>query len=294
MSFQQFQDSFDLTRIRETHTLDLKLEPDQKKCWLPRKFKEPNCSHDICRELRNSELASDFSQFANADGGFLIFGIRESPDGIQIAGLNDLENIRRHIENVVKATCEPMPLFESHEFQYQNKTLLVFWIPPSIEPVWTKCPRKTVKIVRRLDETKLTLGPSQIVEFISDMSRANQIRIKTLFNQQSDNFSTEIELTNGIIERYDDLVARGGDYGGGGVTPRFFRVEVDRVTLIACNTYDFEIHFEGKTSGLDNCIKIPYSAIKHVWRTSKGQIGLVLDLQIVMIGSEIGFSTLLQ
>lgn len=221
MSLQQFRDSFDPNTLRENHTLDLKLRPDQEKCWLPNNLKTSPCKHDLCRELRNAELASDFSQFANADGGFLLFGINESATGNHVVGIKDTVAIRRHIENVVKTVCTPIPLFESLEFEYENKSLLLFWIFPSIRPIWTLCPRETVKIVRRIDETKLTLGPSQIEEFINDMSRANQIRIKNLFNEEGDNLSTDVELVGGIVERYEDLVAHGGGYGGGGDAPRF-------------------------------------------------------------------------
>lgn len=293
MSLQQFRDSFDPNKLRENHTLDLKLRPDQEKCWLPTKLREHHCNHHDCRQLRNAELASDFSQFANADGGFLLFGVSESTNGNHVVGLDDIVTVRRHIENVIKTTCTPIPLFESLEFKYEDRFLLVFRIFPSISPIWTKCPRDTVKIVRRIDETKLTLGPSQIEEFINDMSRANQIRIKNLFNQQGDNLSTDVELVGGVIERYEDLVAHGGGYGGGGDTPRFFSVDIEKVTLTSCNMDDFEIQFEGGASWRSNRFILPYTAIKHVWRTEKGRIGLVLDLQIIKIGSELRLNTTL-
>lgn len=249
MSLGQFIDFFDPNQLRESHTLELKLKPDQKKCTLPQPANKEGCSHKICKDWRKTELASDFSQFANSDGG--------------------------------------------DEFKYEGKSLLVFRIFASAKPIWVKSPNKTLKIVRRIDETKLILGPIQTEEFITDMSRANQIRLKALYIQENDEFLNNIELVGGVVASYNDLVAGGGGYGGGGEAPRFFRVDVDRIVLTACNTDDFELKFEGNTSWHNDCLNIPHSAIRHVWRTAKGRIGLALELQITMVDSEFRVSKVL-
>lgn len=293
MSLGQFIDFFDPNQLRESHTLELKLKPDQKKCTLPQPANKEGCSHKICKDWRKTELASDFSQFANSDGGYLIFGVSESKGQAQVAGLDNISTTRRSIENAIKECCEPAPLFESDEFKYEGKSLLVFRIFASAKPIWVKSPNKTLKIVRRIDETKLILGPIQTEEFITDMSRANQIRLKALYIQENDEFLNDIELVGGVVASYNDLVAGGGGYGGGGEAPRFFRVDVDRIVLTARNTDDFELKFEGNTSWHNDCLNIPYSAIRHVWRTAKGRIGLALELQITMVDSEFRVSKVL-
>lgn len=291
MSLKAFLRDFKPETIREGHDVELKREPDTRKCRLPKELKQDGCSHDLCRELRNVEIASDFAQFANADGGFIVYGAVENRKqrGATILGLDDMALQRRSIEQAFKGRCEPVPLVESESIDWEGKTALVYAVQPSVRPIWVKCPRDTLKIVRRIDESKMILGAAQVEEFVSDMSRANEIRLKQLHKEDTGKTGPSVvELAGGVVEKYDDLAGNGGGYGGGGVPPKEFVVPITSVVLTSCGMDEFELQITGKDAWLDqHSVRLPYSVLSHVWRTSEGGIGIVLGVRLIMRDKEL-------
>ena len=98
----------------------MKLLLDKETCFLPGSDKTPGWKHDLCRHLRNVELGADFAQFANADGGIVLFGIRETGGVPRVEGISDVEQTRLDVENTIKAICSPVPFFESAQFAYDE------------------------------------------------------------------------------------------------------------------------------------------------------------------------------
>lgn len=77
-SLRDFTANFNPGTLRESRCVEMKLLLDKETCFLPRSDRTPGCTHDLCRHLRNAELGADFAQFANADGGIVLFGVRET------------------------------------------------------------------------------------------------------------------------------------------------------------------------------------------------------------------------
>lgn len=281
---QDFGAKFDPSTLRESRSVEMKLLVDKESCSLPGSDRTPGCSHDVCRHLRNAELGADFSQFANADGGVIVFGVRVTGGVPRIEGIADVDGTRLHVENVIKAVCSPVPLFESAQLAHDGKALLAFYIAPSTLPVWVKGPRDSLKLVRRLDATKMALDGQQATEFVNDMSRSAQIRINRIFADTQGSGPPAVELAGGIVQFMDDVIGNGGGWGGGGEPPSYLRIEFTNVQLTRCEAEEFHLQFWEVDGGGSPALHLPYSSIKHVWRTADARVGLVLNVALTLEG----------
>ena len=175
-----------------------------------------------------------------------------------------------------------MPFFESAQFDHDGRSLLAFQIAPSTLPVWVRGPRDSLKLVKRIDASKMALDGQQATEFVNDMSRSAQIRIKRIFAETQKNGPPSVELAGGLVQFSDYFIGNGVGWGCGGDPPSYLRIGFTNVQLARCEAEEFHLQFWNVDGGGNPALHLPYSAIKHVWRTADGRVGLVLNLALTL------------
>src|SRR5580765_6256057 len=82
----------------------------------------------------NAENARDVAQFANASGGILVFGARESNQVLTgFSAVPDPSKVIVRIEAIVKGHLSPVPVIEPHAIDVRlGQQIVVVNVPPSV------------------------------------------------------------------------------------------------------------------------------------------------------------------
>ncbi len=284
--------------LRENRWLEFKLLLPKSKCRKGCTSRRgESCDDDLCIELGKVECASDVSQFANADGGYLVFGVVEKAGGVNVVGLSDPEDVQRRVENIIKERCVPEPVFTAHHLHptvsERACALLVIFVRPSVQPVWVKGAFDCVKIVRRHDASKSILDPIRTTMFISDPSRQRRLEFKRVVDElqalTGDSSAVDVELGSPVVRHQEDLYADNESLGNG-LDPVPPRVPIKTVVKCAsADAEDFTLLFQRPLPfAIKEAIRVPYSMIAHVWRTRDDRLGLMLDAEIRIVRADDG------
>lgn len=77
-------------------------------------------------KYQNFPIAQTVCSFANAEGGSIIIGVRETPKGNIAIGIdeNDIGGLKERIQKTISSTIEPFPIFTINDYKVEGKIIL--------------------------------------------------------------------------------------------------------------------------------------------------------------------------
>ena len=232
------------------------------------------------------EFARDVAQFANANGGCIVFGIEESApraDGRRVAGaihtVDDVDAKHQWLSQAIRNHLVPSTASVQFKSLVINEgTLLTLNIPPHSTTVlvWDG-ESKTMECVVRRGSHKVHLNPSEMILHMADTGRAARIKLQQLHEKATNHQANRtVVLSSGVWELvYAEKVVKDG------TSLRKVRIP----QRIPCNLQIAlgnlaENEFELRCGGTD-CVSVPYGLVREVWQTADGKIGIALSAKIV-------------
>lgn len=275
----------------ESRHLDFKTAPDG---WPTGKgTPEPQ------KKKSQREACRDIAQFANGDGGCLLFGVSETlnASGMKIAerlaSISDSDKLREWIEQAVANYCVPRTFgFEVSIVQLGADVVVAVNVPPSQHTVyvWDK-EAGTMQVFDRTNHGKRALNPDELERHIMNASRAARLAVESLAqaNQRvvlaspvyrvrpetDPEYFTRLKKDQGITSGF----AAGKDHPK---APRLLVEFLDHDVACFVQSVDerqLTVALYGR-----QLLSIPYGVIREVWEYSPGvpaTLALLLDCSVV-------------
>lgn len=278
-----FASAVEIGRTNESRWLEFKGCLNLAKCHcttsLKKKFSSGKCLSPVeCGKKSKRELVRDVVQFANSDGGCLLFGVSEARNGGRIvaSGLSSLlgENTSALVEKLqtaIRNYAVPKTFsYEIHEFDVEGRPVVAVNIQASAVPVWVQN-GEAFELVVRGERGKKYLNPSESEMHIMNTARSLRIKFSTLAASLA---TPTVYLASGYY---------GGQRSSSNGPLHATHVS-NEALLTSYNDNEFEIRLSGGLGNATN-VSIPYELLRAVWTTSDGKLGIFLDVKVLAVRS---------
>jgi hypothetical protein len=235
------------------------------------------------------EFARDVSQFANASGGCLVFGIEDGPtmpDCRRVAGavrpLTECDAKVQWMAQAISAHLVPNTFsYRVACIQTSQGIVVAVNVPPHHDTVlvWNGNSHTMECVVRRISH-KEYLNPNEMIAHMMNHGRAARVLLTRLYEEcTTHKQSSEVALASGLWVRgmiEGDTILK---FAGTGAQQQPLVRCPERISLSKVFDHEFELCCEGSSR-----VNIPYGLVKEAWRASDGKIGLLLGAKLVRDG----------
>jgi hypothetical protein len=235
------------------------------------------------------ELARDIAQFANSDGGTLLFGVREERDPTgtfnvakEIVGVPDVEVLRQKIEQAIQNHITPSTFRPTSETIpcSNGKVVVALNVPPSRYLIYvckredqgfTRTQKHMIECLHRTNHGKDWMNPDEIERHLMNGSRAAKLSF------------WEAKKKAAIIK--PQVPPRLEIVGGIWVYVGNMELMKRQNTFECALPHEYEDSFEvsGKVQETLRTLTVPYDLIRSTWVDSTGTICLMLSARIVFV-----------
>lgn len=280
-----------LTVTTESRRLDFKASPDG---WPVGKgtpeVQRKKCQREVCR---------DIAQFANADGGCLLFGVGEvlNATGIKVAdrvvSIAESDKLREWIEQAVANYCVPRTFaYEVSIVVLGADVVVAVNVPPSEHTVyvWDK-EAGSIQVFDRTSHGKRALNPDELERHIMNASRATRLAVEALAqpNQKVILASPVYRLRRETDPEYFSRLKRNlgitSGFRNGEDNPNAPRELIEFLDHdVACYVHAVDERQLTVVVYSRQVLTIPYGVIRDVWEFLPGTpctLGLLLDCAVV-------------
>ena len=224
------------------------------------------------KEKSNSaeECALDIAQFANSYGGVIVFGVieqflesRKKKVATEYVDV-DYEDISKYINNKVRKLLYPESIDIDVLSVLTNcgSSLVVVNVYPLLSGlacVGRKVEPYIMKYPYRTNYGKKYFNPHEVEKYISSGNRMIYVRLD------------EFEVRGKLIELYPDLIIESID------SNLKWDIKDPNVSIIDYNLTELTLAVGGVK------INVPTGLVKEVWNTTKNSIGMILDMELVLM-----------
>jgi len=225
------------------------------------------------------EIVADIIQFANADGGSILYGIDEGPGptpglktAIGIASIQKPDELKQWIEQAIRNYCVPATFSKEVVAIDTGKGVVVaVSVPPSrhLVSLWDD-EQHAVKYPKRTSHGQGWMNPDEAERHLMDGSRAARIAlIDACKGAMQSGDGSVVELPEGLII----------DYGPGSNRSRT-DTDATPVSIGAIRDYSFDLKIIFGTHVYD--LSLPFGVVREAWITHKNKVGMMLHVSLII------------
>ena len=139
-------------------------------------------------EVNNAEsLAEEMVAFANGNGGYILVGIKEKPNGEgEVKGIENLKNLNNHISNASSENCVPAIFPQTQTLLIDDKTVVIIAVKEGNQKPYRT---KSGKYLMRAGADKRAVSQEELSRMLQT---SGSFHVEELAIREA-NFETELE-----------------------------------------------------------------------------------------------------
>lgn len=228
------------------------------------------------------ELVADIIQFANAEGGVIVYGIDEGPGptpGLKtakaIAPVKSADQLKEWIEQFIKKYAVPSTFSKDVvAIDAQQGAVVAVNVPPSrhLVSIWDR-EQHTIKYPKRTSFGQGWMNPDEAERHLMDGSRATRIAlVDACMGASQDTDGNIVEIIDGF-------------YWSNATGQPQSRVGADHVSQLfvyIAKIEDYSFNLKVVFLGKHYVFSLPFGVVHEAWRTPTNRVGLMLDVIFVV------------
>jgi hypothetical protein len=234
------------------------------------------------RRKAQLECCRDISQFSNAWGGCLLYGVVEETVGAakvarHLHPLDDFDARRGWVEQAIRNFLCPSTIpIAIHHIVVESASIMAINVGPSERIVMLWDPDQgTMECLRRTSHGRRSLNPEESEALAMNTRRASQLMLARVREEtRSSTGVWDVELSSGVW-LFDNRRP---------TEPPTWRRRPAPVRLGELGEHDFELRITARAT--PTVLRVPYGLLREAWATSDSKVGMFLHVRVVVHGND--------